>query len=285
MTSICNLTPQLKEIDSLSKSSSHSSLSHGSLACGAEESCYGPSSSPISQYDSHVDCESKLIRRASLGHKLMTAISNCKNNTIKRMSKKRKDLVENLPPLLPQPCLEGDKACLVLDLDETLIHSTFKPMASADFILGLEMGQCFYHVYMNIRPGAEEFIRKMSKIYEVVIFTASLGKYADPLIDVIDKDHLVKHRLFRESCLVHQGLYVKDLNRLGRDVRKTVIVDNSPAAYMFHPQNAIAISTWIGDKTDHELSDISELLESVSSEPDVVSALAKKNCEKSKIKK
>lgn len=46
-------------------------------------------------------------------------------------------------------------------------------------------------------------------------------------------------RLFRESCVYHGGNYVKDLNKLGRDLQKIVIVDNSPASYIFHPENAV----------------------------------------------
>lgn len=33
-----------------------------------------------------------------------------------------------------------------------------------------------YRVYVRVRPGAEDFIREMAKIYEVVIFTASLAE-------------------------------------------------------------------------------------------------------------
>lgn len=48
-------------------------------------------------------------------------------------------------------------------------------------------------------------------------------------------------RLFRESCVFHRGNYVKDLNKLGRDLQKVIIVDNSPASYIFHPDNAVCI--------------------------------------------
>jgi RNA polymerase II subunit A small phosphatase-like protein len=36
--------------------------------------------------------------------------------------------------------------------------------------------------------------------YEVVIYTASLSKYADPLMDILDEDKSVSTRLFREHC-------------------------------------------------------------------------------------
>lgn len=51
--------------------------------------------------------------------------------------------------------------------------------------------------------------------------------------------NVFRARLFRESCVYHGGNYVKDLNKLGRDLQKIVIVDNSPASYIFHPENAV----------------------------------------------
>lgn len=51
---------------------------------------------------------------------------------------------------------------------------------------------------------------------------------------------MFRARLFRESCVYYRGNYIKDLNRLGRDLQKIVIVDNSPASYIFHPDNAVS---------------------------------------------
>lgn len=66
-------------------------------------------------------------------------------------------------------------------------------------------------------------------------------QYADPVTDLLDRCGVFRARLFRESCVFHQGCYVKDLSRLGRDLRKTLILDNSPASYIFHPENAVSV--------------------------------------------
>lgn len=71
----------------------------------------------------------------------------------------------------------------------------------------------------------------MSKIYEIVIYTASLAKYADPLLDKIDCHHYASHRRFREHCVNYNNAYVKDLTNLGRELKNVIIVDNSPHAY------------------------------------------------------
>ncbi|RCN34724.1 NLI interacting factor-like phosphatase [Ancylostoma caninum] len=65
-------------------------------------------------------------------------------------------------------------------------------------------------------------------------------QYADPVADLLDKRGVFRSRLFREACVYHKGNYVKDLARLGRDLTKVLIIDNSPASYAFHPENAVS---------------------------------------------
>lgn len=51
----------------------------------------------------------------------------------------------------------------------------------------------------------------------------------------------------------HTGHYVKDLSLLNREIQQTIIVDNSPMSYIFHPENAIDCSSFFDDPTDVEL--------------------------------
>jgi RNA polymerase II subunit A small phosphatase-like protein len=92
--------------------------------------------------------------------------------------------------------------------------------------------------------------------FEVVVFTASLAKYADPLIDLLDVGRVVRWRLFREACYPYEGNYVKDLTCLGRDLRSTIIVDNSPHSYIFQPFNAIPVRNFIDDQTERDLLEL-----------------------------
>uniref|UniRef100_A0A3Q2Z3N5 Transmembrane BAX inhibitor motif-containing protein 6 n=1 Tax=Hippocampus comes TaxID=109280 RepID=A0A3Q2Z3N5_HIPCM len=117
-----------------------------------------------------------------------------------------------------------------------------QPISNADFIVPVEIEGTTHQVYVLKRPYVDEFLRRMGELFECVLFTASLAKYADPVTDLLDQYSVFRARLFRESCVFHQGCYVKDLSRLGRDLRKTLILDNSPASYIFHPDNAISSS-------------------------------------------
>ncbi|OCL09091.1 NIF-domain-containing protein [Glonium stellatum] len=166
-----------------------------------------------------------------------------------------------LPPIKPE--FKGKK-CLVLDLDETLVHSSFKILHQADFTIPVEIEGQYHNVYVIKRPGVDAFMKRVGELYEVVVFTASVSKYGDPLLDQLDIHGVVHHRLFRESCYNHQGNYVKDLSQVGRDLRETIIIDNSPTSYIFHPQHAVPISSWFSDAHDNELLDLIPVLEDLA---------------------
>ncbi|KGL77757.1 Carboxy-terminal domain RNA polymerase II polypeptide A small phosphatase 1, partial [Tinamus guttatus] len=171
-----------------------------------------------------------------------------------------------LPEIKPQ---DASKLCVVIDLDETLVHSSFK--------VGDAPGAAPSHlpVYVLKRPHVDEFLQRMGELFECVLFTASLAKYADPVADLLDKWGAFRARLFRESCVFHRGNYVKDLSRLGRDLRRIIIVDNSPASYIFHPDNAVPVASWFDNMADTELLDLLPFFERLSKVEDVYTVLKK----------
>ncbi|MEQ2299199.1 E3 SUMO-protein ligase SIZ2 [Ameca splendens] len=176
--------------------------------------------------------------------------------------------------LLPEMKISDDgKKCVVIDLDETLVHSSFKPISNADFIVPVEIDGTVHQVYVLKRPHVDEFLQKMGELFECVLFTASLAKYADPVADLLDQWGVFRARLFRESCVFHRGNYVKDLSRLGRDLNNVIIVDNSPASYIFHPENAVPVQSWFDDMNDTELLDLLPFFEGLSKEDEVYGVL------------
>ena len=169
--------------------------------------------------------------------------------------------------LLPK---SSSKKTLVLDLDETLVHSQFLPFSiQSDVILKIDIENQTHDIHVLIRPGVQTFLQRLSKLYEIVIFTASVSKYADPLLDILDKENYCSFRLFREHCTLMGMTFIKDLNKLGRDLKDVIIVDNSPLSYSFNKENGIPILTWFSDKNDKELDYLLPILEFLSGVNDV----------------
>lgn len=158
----------------------------------------------------------------------------------------------------------GNKKCLILDLDETLVHSSFKYLRTADFVIPVEIDNQVHHVYVIKRPGVDEFLKKVGQWYEVVVFTASVLKYGDPLLNKLDINKSIHHRLFRDSCYNYEGNFIKNLSQIGRPLSDSIIIDNSPASYIFHPQHSVPISSWFSDTHDNELLDLLPFLEDLS---------------------
>ena len=81
---------------------------------------------------------------------------------------------------------------------------------------------------------------------------------------------MIKHRLFRESCVIEGTAYVKDLRKLNRRLKDTIIVDNSPPSYLFQPANAVPIASWFDDQNDTQLLDFCPVIETTMKDiPDV----------------
>jgi len=129
------------------------------------------------------------------------------------------------------------KYTLVLDLDETLVH----------YISDNESA------YIQIRPGTEDFIKDLSKYYEIIIFTAALKKYADVVINSIDPDGNISYRLYRQHTISIGNSNIKDLTKLGRDLRYVIIVDNCLENFALQSRNGLKILDFEGNEFDDEL--------------------------------
>ena len=171
--------------------------------------------------------------------------------------------------LLPPKPHNLTKKTLILDLDETLVHSSFTPFEKNDIVLNVDFEGVMYNIYVLVRPDAELFIKTVAKFFELVIFTASISKYASPLLDILDKEKNIKHRLYRDQCTFINGIYIKDLKKCNRSLKDLIIVDNSPIAYTFDSDNGLPIKTWIEDPEDNELMKLVPILEFLSKTKDV----------------
>ena len=158
---------------------------------------------------------------------------------------------ENYPTkeIIPIPYLQyntNKKFTLVLDLDETLIHFKENPNNESSGLL-------------RFRPFLTEFLTHVQNDFELVIFTAAVQDYADPIIEAIEKKSNVifDFRLYRKHTNIVNNDFVKDLSRLGRDLSRVIIVDNMSQNYKLQPNNGISIRPfWGKDTKDMVLVDL-----------------------------
>ena len=160
---------------------------------------------------------------------------------------------------------DKSKKTLILDLDETLVHSQFTPFSrKSDFILNINIEGENKTLYVLKRPHVDKFLYELSMMYEIIIFTASISQYANPLLDELDKNRYIKYRLFREHCTFARGIYIKDLKIFERKINNMIIIDNNPLSYDNNIENGIPILSWYEDINDNELLILLPLLKYMS---------------------
>ena len=150
-------------------------------------------------------------------------------------------------PFLPPLDTNKYKYTLVLDLDETLVHYIEEKDRH----------------YVQVRPFAEYFISEMGKYFEIVIFTSAEEEYANIVLEEIDKNKIISHKLFRRHVEYSDGFCLKDLNKIGRDLSKVCIVDNDKNNFKLQNDNGIEIKEFLGEQDDNELDLLGDLLMSI----------------------
>ena len=184
--------------------------------------------------------------------------------------------------LLPKKI--SNKKTLILDLDETLIHSTFTSVnlkgfinnipqrldknAKLDFSIKVDLNNVPNLINIYKRPYVDFFLNKMSDLYELVLFTASAEKYANTVLSHLTS--LFVYKFYREHCTINEkGQKFKNLLNMGRSLKDIIIVDNFPLCYKLTPNNGIPIISFFGDPKDKELLKFAQILEFLSNVNDV----------------
>lgn len=174
---------------------------------------------------------------------------------------------------------------LVLDLDETLIHSQHDglgrngPVRSnkpADFVLNVVIDAHPVSFYVYKRPHVDFFLQTVAQWYDLVVFTASMEVYGKAVCDHLDPSKVTfKRRYYRQDCRMEYHSYTKDLNTVNNDLSSVFILDNSPGAYRHYVENAVPIKSWFSDPHDTCLLNLLPMLDALRFTNDVRSVLSR----------
>ncbi|XP_065862576.1 mitochondrial import inner membrane translocase subunit TIM50 [Euphorbia lathyris] len=142
-----------------------------------------------------------------------------------------------LPDLHPA---EQHVFTLVLDLNETIIYSDWKR----------DRGWRTFK-----RPGVDDFLQHLARLYEVVVFSDQLSMYVDPVVERLDTNHCIRYRLSRGATKYQDGKHYRDLSKLNRDPRKIIYVSANALENSLQPENAVPIKPFKIDDNGPESVD------------------------------
>eukprot|EP00667_Euglena_gracilis_P017850 EG_transcript_18868 len=165
------------------------------------------------------------------------------------------------PPLLPtQADVDKELYTIVLDMDETLLHSSeTAPRQMGSDVVRIPLGED-YEAFTVLRPYATDLVQSLARLSELVLWTAGEAKYAKAAMKHVDPDNLIRHSIYRSDTWFSFYDYQKDLRRLGRPLERTVIVDNTDLLCRSNKGNAIVIDDFFGDPRDDLLTRLRPIL-------------------------
>ena len=178
---------------------------------------------------------------------------------------------------MPEPIL------LILDLDETLIHATTTLLERpADFQV--------YHYHVYKRPGLDAFLEQVAAHFRLAVWSSASDDYIRAIVTHIllpavklefvwgrsrctpflplrlDEEEYVD---FYQAGGYEYAKRLKKVRRRGYNLRRVLIVDDTPAKVQQHYGNAIYPTPFVGQSTDQELPQLAAYLLALSTADNV----------------
>jgi Dullard-like phosphatase family protein len=168
---------------------------------------------------------------------------------------------ETLPMIPPQADSDRGKMTVVLDIDETLIHTSRRQKIVGDVGQTFQIKVFGEVLTVHKRPNMDQFLNLASTQFELISYTAGHEEYSQAILSHIDPTgNIFKHRLFRQHCaIVAEETLIKDLSIINRCPTRLVLVDNTIGNFLLQPENGIPVTTFVGGE-DNALSVLWEFL-------------------------
>ncbi|XP_024520944.1 probable phosphatase PSR2 [Selaginella moellendorffii] len=164
----------------------------------------------------------------------------------------------DLPWQRPHPPALGYH--VILDLDNPLVYAHKDLISSEDFSMEFDDDA---PLHIMKRLGVDEFLGKVSNVYDIVVFSAAEEKYVNLVVDHLDPTgRLVSRRLHYGNCVVlKDGTKVKNLDHVRfRDFKRVVALDDIIDFYQGHQESVVVAPKFEGSKDDHFLADVAPFL-------------------------
>ena len=164
------------------------------------------------------------------------------------------------------PPIKSDKEyTLVLDLEDTLIHSQRN--------FNFKNKLCNINKKLIIfRPYLFEFLSQMKSLYELILFSSNTQDYVDPIVQLIQKrQNFFDYVLYRHHItLDEEGNNVKNLELIGRDLKKIIIIDDIARYFKLQKENGINIKPFYGNakKDGNTLQILGDTLKKIKKDAD-----------------
>lgn len=154
-------------------------------------------------------------------------------------------------------------SCIVLDIDETLVHTKQTLNSPNDKLkknsdIHFKLHEVYY--YIDIRPHALQFLKKVFENFDhVCIWTAAEKVYAKKIISKIMTPYQEGSLLefwSRKNCVIDKdGNYTKPLEKLFQKYKflkptNTILVDNNRVITNLNKPMSIKVPDFIGNKND-----------------------------------
>jgi len=169
------------------------------------------------------------------------------------------------------------KPLLILDLDETLIHATAEKIRD-DFAFQV------YDYFVYKRPGLNTFLTHCAAHFQLAVWSSASDDYVQAVVSQVfppgitptfvwGRSRCTRFRLPEQdeygfSSLDYASNYeyakrLKKVMRRGFDLKKTLIIDDTPAKVSQNYGNAIYIKPYLGEQDDCELAPLAAYLYSL----------------------
>lgn len=210
-------------------------------------------------------------------------------STFKMAARTFQGLCPNPAILPPQAPHDAGKLTVVLDIDETLIHTDMQEAMAQGIRNNAEQEQekatdrekrqferfnidlDGHKVNVYRRPHLDWFLKEASTKFELVTFTAGVQYYGKSVLEHIDPNQeRIRHRFYRHHCThLDTQVYTKDLSALGRPLSRVVLVDNNPICFLPNPDNGIPVNSFLAKEHDNTLQTLMTLLDYLNAQSDV----------------